>query len=228
MKTKREHFNNNPHQSGNVLIYVLIAVALFAALSFTLARQSKDGNIKQIDQAKVEFLASQMLAYASQMQQGIEQMMITGSDIDELDLLRPQDSGFETAPYTHRVFHPLGGGMVYKHMPEEAKAQIASTYPAKWYLSRFNNIEWTPTSSTDVILAAHQIRKDICQSINKKITGDTAIPILTTDLNDVLLNSTSNIDFTVAVCADCEGYSALCVANKANTAYSFYNIVAAR
>ncbi len=218
----QEKYNN---AKGNALIYVLIAIALFAGLSFTLSRQSLNSGTSEIDDAKAKLYAMQLITYASQVKSIIDQMIFTGSDIDDLIFTKPSESSFSNAPYIHKVYHPQGGGLNAATIPEQATYQISSTPPSGWYLDKFNNVEWTKTSGTDVILTAYQISKSVCEKINKKITGSVNIPALSGNMDEFLLNTATNSDLTITSCAACEGYSSLCVSNNSATAYSFYNII---
>ena len=202
---------NNNNQSGNVLVYVLIAIVLFAALGFTLSRQTQNSSSKEIDKAKADLLAMENLSYATQAKLVIDQMMFTGSNISGLVFTLPSEAGFATSPYIHKVFHPEGGGL---------------TPMAGWYLGRFNNIEWSKGAGDDVVLTAHQIEKSVCESINKNITGSTTIPALTGEIDDYLIDTATNNDLTSAVCAACDGYMSLCVSNSGITTYSFYSVLA--
>ncbi len=215
-------------QSGNVLVYVLIAIVLFAALGFTLSRQTQNSSTKEIDAAKADLYALELLSYGAQVKLVIDQMIFTGSNISGLIFTLPNEAGFATSPHIHKVFHPEGGGLSPSNLPKKSIAEISSPPSAGWYLGRFNNVEWSKGSGNDVILTAHQITKAVCEKINKNITGSISIPALIGDLDDYLVDTTNNIDLTAAACAACEGYVTLCVSNSAVNTYSFYNIVAER
>ncbi len=228
MKTKREHKAKKSRESGNVLIYVLIAIALFAGLSFTLSKQSTNDSGENLDEANAEFYAAQIISYAAQARSAIDQMVITGTAIDDFNFDTPDDSSFETAPLYNKVFHPEGGGLSTKTLPKQAVYQISTTPAAGWYIGRFNNVEWTKTSATDIMLTAYQIQRPVCEAINRKITGSSAIPVMNGNMSSYIVDTTTNNDVTIAACPNCEGYSALCVTNIAVNAYSYYTLMAER
>jgi hypothetical protein len=232
MKTKREHCNgisvHRAQEAGNALIYVLIAIVLFAALGFSLARQTRNSGTNEIDEARAQIYATDFMAYSAQVRSVVEQMIYSGTDIDDLDFTLPGKPGYSTPPHINKVYHPQGGGLSPVTLPDKAKHQISDKYPSRWYLDNFNNVGWTKTSATDVILTAHQIAKPVCEKINVIITGSKAIPALTVNLSDVLVNSSTNYDFDTSACPSCMEYSTLCVSNKDVIAYSFYTIVAER
>jgi len=218
-------------EAGNATIYVVILVALFAALSFTLMRQNDSSESASLESEKADIIAAQIIAYPFQVKQAVEMMTMTGTESSDLDFMPPGDVNFNTAPTKNKVFHPGGGGLNLARLPAEAIAQISAIPPAGWYLGRFNNVEWSPTMTQDVMLTAYQIDRQICESINMKITGNTTIPALSSNLNDVLiddetpLHGGSNIDFNVSVCAACENMPTLCVSNGPATAFAFYSII---
>lgn len=229
MKTKREQIStSNKTETGNILFYVLIAIVLFGALSFTVARQSRNSGAEQIDDAKVELYATQLISYARQVQSVIDQMTITGSDIDDLDFVKPGQSGFNSGSHIHKIYHPEGGGLLDATLAAGVVAQISTNPIAGWYLGRFNNVEWTDSANTDVILTAYQISRRVCEAINKKITGSATIPALSGSMRDFLVDTSTNNDLTAASCAACEGYISLCVKNSSQDAYSLYTVVADR
>ena len=235
METNKEH---RSQECGNALVYVLIAIVLFAALSFTLSRQTDTGEAGELSDTRAELYATQLISYAAQAKSAVDQMIFTGANIDDLDFIDPSDPTFNSGTQkdrSNRVFHPEGGGLVKGRLPDDALAQISSNPVAGWYIGRFNNVEWTPTTADDVILTAYQIDKAICEKINEKITGSTNIPALGSDMNTVLVDdvfySGTNADLTTdptgsPVCGDCHQMRSLCVQNAGQSAYSFYTVIA--
>lgn len=228
------HFHRKS-QSGNAAIYVLIVVALFAALSFTVARQNNSSDSATLSDEKADIIANQILAYPYQVKQAIEMMTMTGTDPATLDFTQPGQSGYDDAPHIKKIFHPGGGGLTLARLPAESVAQIGTNPVAGWYLSMFNNLEWSTTTANDVMLVAYQISKKVCERINFRLTGKTEIPTLGNTIPNVLIaresppgmtiHSGSNITtFNVATCADCEEKPTLCVQDGSGT-YGFYSMI---
>ena len=225
------------NERGNALIYVLIAIALFAALSFTLSRQTDTGEAGQISDQKAEILATQIISYAAQAKSAVDQMIFTGARIDDLDFIDPSNVGFNTGTQkaiSNRVFHPEGGGLVKGRLANEALTDNIADPPAGWYIGRFNNIEWTGAND-DVILTAYQIDRTICEKINESITGSSTIPTMLDSIRETLIDDSfytgTNVDLTtdplvVSICPDCHEMGSLCVENQAQNAYAFYTVIA--
>lgn len=234
MKTKLEHLGVNPHERGNALVYVLIAVALFAALSFTLSRTTDTSESATLSDDQAELYALQLISYAAQARSAVDQMGFTGSDIDDLIFTFPNEAGFNTGSHIHKVYHPEGGGLNPARISKNASTSAISDLPARWYMGRFNNIEWTKTANHDVILVAYQIEKKVCEKLNVKVTGSIFIPQMNDSIKDTMIDDAhhggANLDLSTEsgtpLCADCHKVSSLCVQNQAGTAYGFYTVIA--
>ncbi|MCF8495731.1 MAG: hypothetical protein K9G62_03590 [Alphaproteobacteria bacterium] len=225
-------------QRGNALLYVLIAIALFAALNFTLTRQTDTGESGSLPDEKADLYATQLISYAAQAKSVLDQMMFGGSDIGAMDFTLPNQPGFNTGSAINRVYHPAGGGLNPGRLPAEITTGADSDPVAGWYLGRFNNVEWTKTTATDVILVAYQIKKAVCEKLNLKITGSATIPVLGAAIDNVMIDDSihngTNVDFTTdpdagsPICAECHKLPSLCVQSLSPDAYAFYTVIADR
>ncbi len=219
-------------ESGNALIYVLIAIALFAALNFALSRQSDTSEAGSMPAERAELYATQLISYAGQVKSVLDQMMFTGTDVDEMDFMLPnEDATFNDPPYIHKIYHPEGGGLNPGVLPVEVIDQDNTNPPAGWYLGSFNDVEWSRSTNNDVILTAHQISRQVCANINKKITGSSTIPVFDAALRLSLIDdrfysggANAALD-TGTACAACDEFLSLCVQDSSTNFYSFYSIV---
>ena len=228
--------------SGNAMIYILLALALLAGLTMVLSRgNDQAGDTLSSDQA--ELLTTRMTAYAGVAKNAVDQMMMSGTNINNLSFLRPNQDSFDDAPFINKLHHPEGGGLSLDSADDNLFTGAGTEPPPGWYIGRFNNIEWTPTTANDIVLAAHDISQAVCASINKKITGSTDIPALAgtgdpaTYFIDSAINGpldvgtgqptagVANADLTIVECADCEGYPSLCVSGNAATQWTYYSII---
>ncbi len=222
-------------ERGNALIYVLIAIALFAALSFTLGRQTDTSESGGLGDHKAELYATQLISYAAQARSAVDQMLFTAaSDINDLDFMAPTDANFDTGTLIHKVYHPQGGGLIPGKLPADVVASTTNDPDPGWYMGRFNNVEWTGpagANTNEVILIAYQINEQVCGLINQKINGSTAIPTMTSSIRDTLIDDAvhggTNIELTTDggdICPDCENMGSLCV--QEGGIFGFYTIIA--
>ena len=224
-------------ESGNAMVYVLIVVALFAAITFVLSRQTDSTETDALSDEQAEILASNIQQSAMSLKQSVEQMTWTGTNIDDLDFVMPSDgAAFDAGSHVDKVFHPAGGNVSLPRIPDNALNETNTNPPARWYIGRFNNVGWTPTTAQDVILTAHQLNNAVCRRLNLRLTGDDTIPTLLDNVRRLVILSSEtspdpgNISFTSAECPECYGKPALCVLDTTNgvNTYSFYSIVGAQ
>ena len=170
-----------PPDSGNVLFLILIAVALFAALSYAVTSASKGGG-SDAKKESSDLLASQIIQYTGSMRTAILRMRMNGNCADT-------DISFETPStlydYAHvppvsdqcKLFNPAGGGMDYQ---EPAKWFD----PVKWqqkyaiWVSGNYSVALTGTSNSELMLYLIGLTQDVCAAINRQlgITYTGAIP----------------------------------------------------
>lgn len=210
-------------EKGNALLYVLIGVALFALLSYSLSRNADTGNIN-LTKEKTELLANQIITHSQQVQQVVFQMLITGSTIDDIDFVRPGETGYDTAPHQHKVFHPGGGGM---KVFNDSNPNLFSGGSRGWKAQTATNVGWTPSTANDIIYSFIDVSPAICAKINAILLGDDTVPSEAVDLNAHFDEEAGGpSDFDASDCADCDGRYYMCIENSGNNRNVFYNVIA--
>ncbi|MCB1538035.1 MAG: hypothetical protein H6865_03500 [Rhodospirillales bacterium] len=222
-------FGKQAGESGNVLIYVLIAVVLFAALSFALTRQlgGSNGMTGTLDDNRARLKAEELINYATGVRSAAEQMRTMGNVLpDEFSFVKQGDSGYATPPNRGKIYHPGGGGIT-PYVPDD---DVFAEGSAKrgWSGQVGTNVEWTASAGSDVILTFVDVAPKICKAINARLYKDDAIPVSTLDPSKVFINGGGDdADFTTAGCAACKDKVSYCV-QGADGSYDFYNVIVAR
>lgn len=210
-------------------MYVLLALALLGTLTMLLSDQGSENDDLSYERTKL--MTAKVTAYAASGKHVVDQMMMTGTTLANIDYTRPGEATYDDAPYIHKIYHPDGGGLNYFVPTAPPFDGVADPYGNGWYFNMVN-VEWTQTTAPDLILTAYMIEEQICRQINRDITGSTTIPVLTnnslieTFLPFDLWAGPSNTELDTTLCADCEGYPSMCVSD--GTSYAYYNIIAAR
>lgn len=226
-------------EAGNAMIYILIAIVLFAALTMIISRQGDNSESGSLDSERNEIAATQIIQTSMQLKQGVDQMLYSGSKADTLDFTTPDNEpAFSTGPsFVHKVFHPSGGGLVPQPLPQQALKQVSADPPARWYIGRFLNIEWTNSVDEDVLMVAHQITEPVCRAINQKILGDPT-PLATTTnprdllIDDILHSGANPATWTTVACPSCKDKIAGCLEGPSEVPgeniFSYYSIIVSR
>jgi len=222
-------------QSGNAMIYVLLAIALLGFLTVTLSRQNDQADGQEISDEFAELYANELMEYAAAAENVVNMMIATGTDVSELDFVIPSDAAFNAGSHIHKVFHPSGGGLNYQTSGNQAFLNITGPPTQGWYISTRSNVEWTPSTAQDVILTSLYIDLDVCKKINKQITGEEVVyehGAGATSTRILFANFAATQDLDTSTCPACEGYPALCIKAPGTTfdsnGGSFYSIIAAQ
>jgi len=221
MNEKRQSQNNT--EAGNALIYVLVAIVLFAALSFTLTRQTDTDEAGYLSSDQAELYASEIIAYAASAKSTVDQMMFTGSSIDDLDFILPSDAAFDTGSDIHKVFHPQGGGLNYRALRSE---QITDATGGIFVVKK--NVEWTSSTATDAILSFYRLNRSICTRLIEKIDNTLHTPSSDAIIDDIFTDEADTDTLNTTTCPTCENKFVAAIENASNDSCTFYMVLADR
>ena len=103
-------------ESGNVIFFIFIGVALFAALSMAISAVSKGGG--EITDEKRKVVATEIIEYSSNVATAVSRLRLGGCDETELSFENNEISGYENASAPSdescHVFSLNGGGVRYQ------------------------------------------------------------------------------------------------------------------
>ncbi len=160
-------------QSGNVLFYILIAVALLAALSYAIAQSGRSSG-SNISSERAALYATEIIEYGNIISQAVSQIRLRDYKDTEISFENNVVSGYTNANCTDsecEIFNINGGGIHY--MPPksdwlDSSNSSASLYGELYFNGSSSAIE-IGTSSDDLILFIPYIKQDLCIAINKKL-----------------------------------------------------------
>ncbi len=161
----------NEPQSGNILFYILIAVALLAALSYSVA-QSGRGGIGKVSEEKAALYATEIIEYGNILSQAVSQIRLRGYKDIEISFENTKITGYTNANCTEdgcEIFHINGGGINWMHPPPNANDGTP-------WLFTVNNLVNIGTTNVDSIMLLQNVDMGVCQQLNKKLHGTTTIP----------------------------------------------------
>lgn len=177
-------------ENGNVLFLVLIAVALFAAMSYAVTRSGGGGGT--VSHEKNALLASQIVSTAVLVKQAVDRLRLIGGCTDT-------EISFDTQPYNAgndfynpnspgdfrcHVFDPAGGGLSLPPPPKEAHdTSLTGLY--RWGYSHgscINGLGSTLAADAcggahmELIVAVGRITDAVCTEINRGLGITPATP----------------------------------------------------
>lgn len=178
---------------GNVLFLILIAVALFAALSYAVTQSTRSG-AGNSDKESMSLGVARLMNYGSMMQSTIDRMRISqGLDITDIHI---ENNGTKWWDDTNRyccvegipdprrgLFHPEGGGLTLQSFEDLGTPHGGGTkYGHSTYVwGRVPHVGVDEDS--DLMLWTVALRQNVCEAINEKV-GIAGIPEVTFDEYD--------------------------------------------
>lgn len=180
---ENENMEDRQNESGNVLFLILIAVALFAALSYAVTSSSRSGGGNANEETNLVSSASITQYPASVRTAIIRHSINSGLSNDEL--------AFDPPPYTDCtgndlekcIFHPSAGGATFA----PAAADVVTTgAPENWIFNAENEIRRVGLDGTteDTVLATTaeiiaflpNVKSGVCRKINEELgIGNTIV-----------------------------------------------------
>ncbi len=166
-------------ERGNVLFLILIAVALFAALSYAVTQSTRTGGGSG-DNETALISSAQLTQYPASLRTAVVRMIIGGVNVDDLEFNVPSDfSNCATGTSNEFcVFHPNGGGATHSNAPGDMMASTGGNTSGTWFFNAENQIDLlgtssgneTPTASTvDLIAFLPGISLTLCDRINDEL-----------------------------------------------------------
>lgn len=174
-------------ESGNVLFLILIAVALFAALSYAVTQSTRSGAGDTASETNL-ISSAQLTQYPAGIRTSVVRMLIGGIAVDDLLFNSPSDFGGTIPandPLEQRaVFHPSGGNATYQYAPADVVTQApAGGSIGEWFYNaeiQIQNIGITgagQAAGNDVVAFLPYISTGICRRMNEEVGLPTAIPV---------------------------------------------------
>lgn len=162
-------------ERGNVLFLILIAVALFAALSYAVSSSNRAGSGNISDQ-QAQLAADGMFQFAATAQQALTRLQVSGGyQLEEIEYSRT--AGIRNGACTTsvcRLYHPQGGGLIDYKPPRYAWRDPNSTW-ADNYVILLMAVEGVGSSAPEIIALTQGLQLSVCENINKRM-GITGIP----------------------------------------------------
>jgi len=180
---QREKHIIRKSESGNVLFLILIAVVLFAALSYAVTSSSRM-SAEPITQ-KDRLAASQILGFFADVDRGLTKLQTMGGLVPEQIGLEntfiPLNRSYSSVSEPNanctvdscKLFKPSGGGVAFQNFEKYAasyETQIADGVQPSWvtggyYEFRTAAVQDVGTSLPDVWMRLNEIDRNVCNAL---------------------------------------------------------------
>ncbi len=180
---------NSRQQKGNVLFLILIAVALFAALSYAVTQSSRSGG--DVSKETNVINTASLTQYPNSVRTSVLRLIIGGIDPSDIYFNKPDE--FEGGGYTYlkdssnnidrtprAVFHPQGGGASYQQVPANLTAggqALDWSFNMDFEIPLLGLSQTSSGAGNELIAFAPGVTEGICARVNRELHSDEEIPV---------------------------------------------------
>ena len=175
-------YKHREKEHGNVLFLILIAVALFAALSYAVTQSTRGGGNADDETSLIS--SASLTQYPASLKTSILRMSITNGVADQdIEFNPPSDIGNCTNSGANCLFSPAGGGASFQEAPANV---VTGNNPVAWVFNSNNEVEnigsnGGTAATAETIAFLTGVTNGICNKINEElgIGNGTVIPVET-------------------------------------------------
>jgi hypothetical protein len=159
-------------ESGNVLFLILIAVALFAALSYAVTQSTRSGSGDASGETAL-INSAQLAQYPAGVRTSVVRMVIGGVSPDQLLFDPPSEfTNLNASNLAFSVFHPSGGGAVFQNAPKdliEGSATGEWVFSAAYQISGIGLTDNGVGAANEIIAFLPGVTQGVCRRLNEQL-----------------------------------------------------------
>ncbi len=218
-------------ESGNVLFLILIAVVLFAALSYAVSQTMRSSGSSGTAQESGKIDSAYLLQFPTSVRQAIVRMKLARSYTNEdISFVHPGDTTygtFGTNP-TKEVFHPQGGAVVYQAPPAQINDGTQWVFNGDIEINGQGTTAGT-SSSSDLVAFLPGVRQDVCRYLNQGFDGGTPTTPPTVTVAGETTPFTGTFGYTSTISnAALDGKDSYCYYSGTLGKYVYYQVLISR
>jgi hypothetical protein len=226
--------NNKRQERGNVFLFILLGIVLFAGLSFVISRGFQSEGTQKISDRRAELAASDIMAYVQKLERGINK--IRNKSISENSISVEHNGAFvntacDAAPDASfpgcQLFNSAGGAITPQDPGKDAHDG------SDWFFTGSTCIGGLGTGTTgcdsdgssneELLVILPNVNASVCTELNKKL-NITGIPADTGGSYSTTPFTGGFADGTEIILAG-GAYSAACFSNTGSNHF-YYTLLA--
>lgn len=156
---------------GNVFLIIMLGVALFAALAFTVTSGLRNQNTSALSEQELVLAASDIMSYAQQVERAVDRVRRNGCSENQISFENDTDTNYTNpnAPgdQSCHVFHPDGGGISWRSPPANVNDG------SQWIINGDNYIVGLDAGSVanahELLMLLENVDTAVCTKINENL-----------------------------------------------------------
>lgn len=176
-------------ESGNVFLFILIGIVLFAALSYTMSSGMRGEGTERLSAQKKKLIIQEILAYHQSIQRGFNRLIRKGCSETQISFFHESMtfSNWHRDRYNHanapidfscHIFHPNGGNVKYIEDPphkDQISTDITALNSSYHYVSRGQVVGIGDNLRNDPAITLGLVTEEICTAFNQEVLQDATM-----------------------------------------------------
>lgn len=181
-QTKKQGLTRD-NERGSIIVWILIAVALFAALNYTFS-QGFRGGAENIGKEKAKLVATELIEYGGSIREAVQMLRINGCEDNEISFENNIVSGYNnpSAPTddTCDVFEPEGAGLSWTTLTEDAWDDVDGNSGLQLF-SGFHCVDGVGNCNLDgyLMFFLYDTKTAVCEAVDEQMDIDISSGIPT-------------------------------------------------
>jgi len=227
----------NNSESGNIFFYILLAIALFAGLSYAVS-QGNRGNTSTMTDQQAKLAANEIIEYGQTVANAVQKLKLRGCSDTEISFENDVVAGYENpnSPTDNscHVFDINGGNLNFANPPEPFANTGPNFFDGKY--SFIHASEWAGNGNTcatsscsELMLLMSFLNESVCNEINSLLGYNT--DIRDSDLGGSQFKGSYLYNNTIAnesTGVNAAGANSACFFRTSDNTYTFAQVLIAR
>jgi hypothetical protein len=170
-KTQRPFRGRANTQSGVAILYILIAIALFATLAYTFSN-SMQGGAQNLTEEEAKVYAQDILSYASRVERGVQRVLQRGCSESDVSFYLSTNSAL--SDYEHstevddscKVFHDDGGAISWQVPSLDVNDGSVWVFTGHNRIAAVGTDTATLFTGNDLVLVLPYLNAEVCRQVN--------------------------------------------------------------
>ncbi len=175
VSTKRRG-DDRRSESGNVFLFVLMGVALFATLAITVSRGMRSQTTTTMSERDATLAAADILSYAQRIERGVARARRKNSSENDISFENNIVAGYTNAGCTNNrclIFHASGGSANWQSPPSGANDGSAWIFTGSTCIADIGTgptgCDGDTASNEELIMVLPNLDQTVCETINTKL-----------------------------------------------------------
>jgi hypothetical protein len=224
-------------ERGGAIVFILIGIALFAALSYSVADMMRTGSPETVALERSKLYAAEIIDYSRAIKQTVQSLRIDGCGDTGISFTQEASDDYEHNPVVAescKVFAQTGGGMNVQLPHEDINDRAPYIFTG---LHEIHNVGTTCGSAacSDLVLVLTDIKQIVCEAINEQIGVTPANTAPPTDTGAAVASLYTPFTGTYGAgvvlgdeAAPLAGRQSGCFQDTTNSNFVFYYVLKAR